>query len=929
MKSLKATLLLGALVSILGLLPGSAYSAQALIRLTQTHDVMGYVWSKNGNELYMSRGRSAVQVSPAIRQLRSDLYRVSTATGAARLISRSAGFPSASPDGNRITFLELKDDGSSQLEAMDLTSNTTRDLDAANWGTVAEWTHSGDNVIYSSGDSALEINPESRIKSSIFGIKLPPGFAASPNGDRLAYSSENGLHIVTHSGDAIVFRASEQIRLDTQLRWSPDGSRLAFVATNAGLNPELWVVGAEGAGLRKLEHGGLEYFSGLNWAPDGSSLVFSRSPTGSSNANASEIWNVSARGSSSVALTHDQDEESSPSYSPDGSHIAFIRDGDLWVGEVTPSGLLPALMHESTTNTDGQEQTPAPAIQNQANLPSAQLAEPGSIRVMHDPKNTCRSVPPGQIDTFDFETYVKRVVPVEVYPTWAAEALKTQAVAARSYAWYWILQHIGQDYDVTDSTTYQYFCDKQFPSTDAAVDATRGQYGEYGGKVIFAAYGANNGDPTSTNSWGNPYLIAVDDPVNLGNAVSGNGIGMSQWGAERWALPPYAWNYQQILTHYYSGVNIESAAGTTPDSLPPVAGIVGPWSNWGVTSNHVLITANASDDSSQLESVNFIAKYSDGSQLQTVTLSPNFDGTYWNSSADLTSIPDQTGVTVSPIVVDPSGNTYVGNGIVFTLDRSTPTGSITGPLTTQDQTVTLHSSASDSGPAGLTYMSFSNNWIWKGVNQSVTDNSGIIVDDAAALGGKALMGELGVNRQGYWYGPYTDALALGQSYRAYFRLKTDNVNAAEEVAMLDVVSNGGSDLLGLKRLRGTDFRSPNVYQEFYVEFVNSGPVGLGLEFRVAWRGTASLWFDRIIVVSQPVPYSGTTQWTLPSGEGAKTVQAKFLDGVGNASSDAVTTIFLGALPSSTPTMTFSPTPKPTATSTPVLKPEIWLPLLSR
>ncbi|MGB8645264.1 MAG: hypothetical protein WCF84_08495, partial [Anaerolineae bacterium] len=149
----------------------------------------------------------------------------------------------------------------------------------------------------------------------------------------------------------------------------------------------------------------------------------------------------------------------------------------------------------------------------------------------------------------------------------------------------------------------------------------------------------------------------------------------------------------------------------------------------------------------------------------------------------------------------------------------------------------------------------------------------------------------------------------------------------QEVAYLDVVDNNGGNLLGLKRLRGTDFRAANTYQEFYVDFdytYGSGDAP-GLEFRVGYRATANLWLDRIIVVSYPAPYATTAQWALSPGSGTRLVQAKFIDGAGNISADAVTSIVLGPTP--TPTRTRTPTATPTPT--PILTPEIWLPLITR
>ena len=57
----------------------------------------------------------------------------------------------------------------------------------------------------------------------------------------------------------------------------------------------------------------------------------------------------------------------------------------------------------------------------------------------------------GTIITMDIEEYLRGVVPSEVYPSWHAEALKAQAVAARTYGIY----HGAGKRTIDDTTAYQ------------------------------------------------------------------------------------------------------------------------------------------------------------------------------------------------------------------------------------------------------------------------------------------------------------------------------------------------------------------------------------------------------------------------------------------------------------------------------------------
>ena len=166
----------------------------------------------------------------------------------------------------------------------------------------------------------------------------------------------------------------------------------------------------------------------------------------------------------------------------------------------------------------------------------------------------------------------------------------------------------------------------------------------------------------------------------------------------------------------------------------------------------------------------------------------------------------------------------------------------------------------------------------------------ILAEDA--LNGKAWRGLAGTHSAGGWYGPYTTVMPPGHAYRAYFRVKTDDVNTAAEVAKLDVVDSGGARLLGLRRLRGTDFRDADTYQEFPVDFDYADPGTYGLEFRTFFRSTADLYLDRVLIVGYPVGAANSAEWRLTAGEGPKTVTVKFVDGAGNVSPDLTRTVTL-------------------------------------
>jgi uncharacterized repeat protein (TIGR01451 family) len=198
------------------------------------------------------------------------------------------------------------------------------------------------------------------------------------------------------------------------------------------------------------------------------------------------------------------------------------------------------------------------------------------------------------------DDYLLDVVPSELPPIYHLTALRAQAIAARSYAYYHIL-HIGA---VDNSTDYQLFIPfayENWPTSQQQLISTAvapRHYLSYPDTVFrpaptptlyyedapaFAEFSADVW--TSSITGGKPYLLSVEDPISTAcdaNTVI-HGHGLSQEGASRWArghecsytnltATPYpgnspgtSWSVswtspEQILFHYYTGVQLRDAA---------------------------------------------------------------------------------------------------------------------------------------------------------------------------------------------------------------------------------------------------------------------------------------------------------------------------------------------------------------------------------
>ena len=173
----------------------------------------------------------------------------------------------------------------------------------------------------------------------------------------------------------------------------------------------------------------------------------------------------------------------------------------------------------------------------------------------------------GTVKVLSVEEYLRGVVPAEVSARWPAEALKAQAVAARTYAMA-AINHPRHhpDADICAATHCQVYNPARINDrTDQAVKMTEGQVIMYQGKLATAYYSANCGGHTVGNEIGFvrpgskpppplPYLRPV--PCINSGPKKGHGVGMCQWGAHDMAARGDS--YVAILEHYYTGITISS-----------------------------------------------------------------------------------------------------------------------------------------------------------------------------------------------------------------------------------------------------------------------------------------------------------------------------------------------------------------------------------
>ena len=227
--------------------------------------------------------------------------------------------------------------------------------------------------------------------------------------------------------------------------------------------------------------------------------------------------------------------------------------------------------------------------------------------------------------TIPIETdYLLDVIPQEMGTYYHPTALQAQAIAARSYA-YW---YINQGSAINNSIRFQAFIPYKFeslppttfpdnpdnPCASSNLNSSQRIVCSAVAPRHYISYGTYPNDDLpaftefSSDVWNRtvagsqPYLMAVDDPISTGCDANnyGHGRGMSQEGASRWARgnrcsypgqgdDPWSVRWEraeQILVHYYTGVRLRDANKqilipadrwnplqinwNTPDNRPPI-----------------------------------------------------------------------------------------------------------------------------------------------------------------------------------------------------------------------------------------------------------------------------------------------------------------------------------------------------------------------
>jgi Tol biopolymer transport system component len=297
-------------------------------RLTRDGGDRFPAWSPDGTRIAFTR--TPHSSAGGIYVMRSD------GTGAARLTEFGDDWaPSWSPDGARIAF-----GNGTALFTMNADGGGRAYIGES--GGFPRWSPDGTKLLYTRNGFPPRISFTNADGTPAEGIA--PGVGAgseagpaswSPDGTRIAYTTnDHAIAVASLDGASQTVLTQVDTGGDEDPAWAPDGSRIAFASGRGGGGRHLWVMRADGSGLRQVTTGAGEDGEPA-WAPDGSSIVFTSNRGGDD-----DIYLMRPDGSGLRQVTSGAGDDGEPAWAPDGSSIAFVsnRGGDDDIYLMRPDG---------------------------------------------------------------------------------------------------------------------------------------------------------------------------------------------------------------------------------------------------------------------------------------------------------------------------------------------------------------------------------------------------------------------------------------------------------------------------------------------------------------------------------------------------------------------------------------------------------------
>jgi TolB protein len=160
--------------------------------------------------------------------------------------------------------------------------------------------------------------------------------AYSPDGTLICFTSNRDgnseLYVMNRDGTG-VRRLTNNPAIDTTPTWSPTGTQIAFTSDRSG-SPQVWVVGADGLNARQLTHD--SYCDRAAWSP----APFNEIAYASRSGGGFDLKVMDLASGTVRQLTFGEGSNESPTYAPNGRHLAFAstRTGKTQIFTIARDG---------------------------------------------------------------------------------------------------------------------------------------------------------------------------------------------------------------------------------------------------------------------------------------------------------------------------------------------------------------------------------------------------------------------------------------------------------------------------------------------------------------------------------------------------------------------------------------------------------------
>jgi TolB protein len=229
-------------------------------------------------------------------------------------------------DGERMTG-PVADRGISNIYMSDYDgANQTRMTVTRALDIAPAWSPDGKAIAYTSyrtgfQDIIVSYIYEGRRTNPMAGTAEKQNYLAvwSPDGTKLAFTSNRDhnpeIYVVNRDGTGLR-RLTNHPEVDVTPTWSPTGNQIAFTSNRTG-TPQIWIMNADGSEPQRIT--GESWCDRPTWSPAPFNEIAYASRTGA--GFDIKVFDFATRGSK--AITDGIGSNESPTFSPNGRHIAF------------------------------------------------------------------------------------------------------------------------------------------------------------------------------------------------------------------------------------------------------------------------------------------------------------------------------------------------------------------------------------------------------------------------------------------------------------------------------------------------------------------------------------------------------------------------------------------------------------------------------